>query len=438
MKINSFLKIKPKTINMKVVIVILSFIIFPNLAFSQQKSVTLEQCRDSAKVNWPNFKKLALNQENIELITSALNKNYLPKLTLSGSAKYQSEVVVFPEIQLPGMDDFFPSFPNDNYRTDLQLQQIIYDGGNTKTAKTLQLATNELEQTQIDIDNYNLMEQINQLYLNILLLKQNQDILHTAQTEIEENIKILKSAYRNGAILISGLNKIIAEQLKIEKQILNTKSARLNLITSLKVISGLDVDISTYYQVPEKPNSTHITLPQLKLFVTQGVINQASLEMNYRDKFPKLSFFASGGYGRPGYNFMDTDLHPYGMVGVNLSWKIIDWGTYSNQKEKTVIKQSVIDINRELFIKNNKLEIDKIKTELSNLKNQIKLDSEIISIKKEIKNSSWSKFKNGTITSNEYLKDFNDFKISQQSIEINKIKYIQKEITLNHMVGVQY
>ncbi len=429
---------KHSTLNLKFIVYIFIFTILPSLVFSQQKSVSLEQCRDSAKVNWPNFKKLALNQENIELITSTLNKNYLPKLTLSGSATYQSEVVIFPEIQIPGMDDFFPTFPNDNYRTDLQLQQIIYDGGNTKSAKTLQMATNLLEENQIEIENYNLMEQINQLYLNVLLLNKNSNILATSKIEIEENIKILQSAYNNGAILVSELNKLIAEQLKLEKQIINTETSRDNLIKSLQVLTGLKINNSTYFQIPKKYTSSKITLPQLKLFGTQGSINQASLDMEYRTKFPKLSFFANGGYGRPGYNFMDTGLHPYGMVGINLSWKIIDWGTYSNQKEKTFIKQKVIDVNKEIFIEQNKLEIDKVKNELVNIKNQIELDTKIISIKEEIKNSSWSKFKNGTITSNDYLKDFNELKIAQQTLEINKIKYIQKEIALNHLVGVQY
>jgi len=429
---------KHSTLILKFIVYIFIFTIFPSLVFSQQKSVSLEQCRDSAKVNWPNFKKLALNQENIELITNTLNKNYLPKLTLSGSATYQSEVVIFPEIQIPGMDDFFPTFPKDNYRTDLQLQQIIYDGGNTKSAKTLQMATNLLEETQIEIENYNLMEQINQLYLNVLLLNQNSNILATSKIEIEENIKILQSAYNNGAILVSELNKLIAEQLKLEKQIIYTKTSRNNLIKSLQVLTGLKIDNSTYFQIPEKHTTSKISLPQLKLFGTQGSINQASLEMEYRSRFPKLSFFANGGYGRPGYNFMDTDLHPYGMVGINLSWKIIDWGTYSNQKEKTIIKQKVIDVNKEIFIEQNKLEIDKVKNELVNIKSQIELDTKIISIKEEIKNSSWSKFKNGTITSNDYLKDFNELKIAQQTLEINKIKYIQKEITLNHLIGVEY
>jgi len=317
---------------------IVVLLILPNIIFAQQLSVDLDQCRNSAKENWPSFKKVALQQENRELITKALNKNYLPKLTFSGSATYQSEVVVFPEIQLPGAEDLFPSFPKDNYRADLQLSQIIYDGGNTESAKKMQLASNSLEETEIP-----------------------------------------------------GV--------------------------STREIS---------------------TLPQLKTFEAQENMNEASLEMEFRNKFPKLALFANAGFGNPGYNFMNTDLHSYGMVGVNLSWNVIDWGTYGKHKEKSEIKRKLIEANKESFVKHNNLEVEKINNEMTNLISQIEMDFQIIEIKEEIKNSSWSKFQNGTITSNEYLKDFNDLKRAQQTLEINKIQVIQKKLALKHLEGFKY
>ncbi|MFK5855639.1 MAG: TolC family protein, partial [Bacteroidota bacterium] len=242
----------------------------------------------------------------------------------------------------------------------------------------------------------------------------------------------------NGAVLVSELNKLIAEQLKIDKQLLDTEATQLNIINSLAVLTGLKLNSLTIFQVPEKQTYVSSTIPQLKIFSAQEIINQASLEMEFRNKFPKLSLFANGGYGRPGYNFMDTDLHPYGMVGLNLSWNIIDWGTYNKQKEKSLIKQKVINVNKQIFLKQNTLEIEKLKIDLLNIQSQIEIDAQIITIKEEIKNSSWSKFKNGTITSNDYLKDFNDLKIAQQTLEINRIKFIQKEISLKHLQGVKY
>ena len=336
-----------KTLNLLILLVL------PSLIGAQVLSLNLQQCRDSAKTNWPSFKKMALQQENRELITKTLNKNYLPKFTLSGSATYQSEVVIFPEIQIPGMSDFFPSFPNDNYRADLQLSQIIYDGGNTKSAKDLQLASNSLEETQIEIENYNFMEQINQLYLNVLLLEQNHTVLITSKDEISENIKILQSAYDNGMILISELNKLKAEQINIEKQILNTETAKLNLIQSLSMLTGMEISTDASFQIPGESTNELTTLPQLKIFEAQEDLNHASLEMEFRNKYPKLALFANGGFGRPGYNFMNTDLHTYGMVGVNFSWDVIDWGTYGKQKEKSEVKQKIIQSNKEAFVKQN-------------------------------------------------------------------------------------
>ncbi|MEN8137752.1 MAG: TolC family protein [Bacteroidota bacterium] len=423
---------------MKKALYILILLILPSMMFAQQLSVNLEQCRDSAKVNWPGFKKMAMQKENKELIIKTLNKNYLPKLTLGAGATYQSEVVVFPEIQIPGMDNFFPTIPNDNYRADLQLSQIIYDGGNTKSAKDLQLASNSLEETQIEIENYNLMEQINQLYLNVLVLEQNNIVLLTADKEIDENLKILQSAYNNGMILASELNKVKAEKITIEKQLMNNKTAKLNAIQSLAVLTGLEINYDTSFQVPGESTNKLNTLPQLKIFEAQEDLNKAGLEMEFRNKFPKIALFANGGYGRPGYNFMDTDLHSYGMVGVNLSWDVIDWGTYGKQKEKSEVKQKIIEANKEAFVMQNSLEVQKINNDLANIQNQIEMDKKVIKIKEEIKNSSWSKFQNGTITSNEYLKDFNDLKRAQQTLEINKIQLIQKELALKHLEGIKY
>ncbi len=409
---------------------------FPGVLFAQLQSITLKQCTDAAKENWPGFKKMALQNENRELADEVLNKNYLPKLTFSGSASYQSEVVEFPTV--PNMDNFFPIFPNDNYRTDLQLTQILYDGGNTKKAKELQQASISLEERQIEIQNYNLMEQINQLYLTVLLLKKNQTVLLTALDEINENIKTLQSAFENGMILDSELNKIKVERISINKQILNTKTLEENTIKSLSVLTGLDISSKTVFEIPGQPLHKFSILPELKLFEAQKDLNLATLEIQNRNRFPKIALFANGGFGRPGYNFMNTDLHTYGIVGVNFSWDIFDWGVYSKQKEKTALKQKLIEADTEAFLKKNSLEIQKINNDIVNINRQISMDKEVVDIKAEIKNSSWSKFQNGTITSNEYLKDFTDLKRAQQTLEIDKIKLIQKRLELQHNTGVAY
>ena len=421
---------------MKKLAYLIALTILPGILFAQVVSVNIEQCRTAAKENWPGFRKMALQNENKALVDKTLNKNYLPKLTISGSASYQSEVVEFPTV--PNMDNFFPVFPNDNYRTDLQLTQIIYDGGNTKKVKDLQQASISLEESKIEIENYNLMEQINQLYLSILLLQQNHIVLLTAKEEIEANIKILQSAFDNGMILNSELNKIKVEKISITKQLMNTETSKLNLIESLSVLTGLDISADASFEIPGQTANKFTTLPQLKIFEAQKDLNYAGLETQYRNRFPKVAFFANGGLGRPGYNFMNTDLHTYGIVGINFSWDIIDWGIYGTQKEKAEIKKQLIDADAEAFVKKNSMEVQKINNDIANIIRQITMDEEIVSIKMEIKKSSWSKFQNGTITSNEYLKDFNELKRAQQTLEINKIKLIQKKLALQHQTGIEY
>ena len=421
--------------NIKYIYILL---LLPSLVFTQELSLSIEQCRVSAKENWPSFKKLSYQQENRDLVDKTLNKNYLPKITLSGSASYQSEVVVFPEIGIPGMSGFFPTFPNDNYRADINLTQVIYDGGTTKNIKNLQNASITLEESKIEIENYNLMEQINSLYLNILLLEENYKILIVTKEEIEANSEIIESAYKNGMVLKTELNKIYSEKINLEKQILNSETSKLNLIESLSTLTGLDITINTAFKTPGENSSNSRMLPQLKSFEAQASLNQASLDKDFRNRFPKLSLFANGGYGRPGYNFMNTDLHSYGIVGVNFSWNVIDWGIYGKQKEKTEVTKKIIEASREAFNKQNESEITKLNNDRGNISDQIKMDKKLIEIKVEVKDMSWSQFKNGSIKSNDYLKDFNNLKRSKQSLEVNKIKLIQIDLAIEHLKGVEY
>lgn len=423
---------------MKRINYIISLLLLVNIAYTQQNNITIEQCRSLAKENWPNFKKMTLINEREGLIEKTLNKNYLPKVTLGARATYQTEVVEFPEIKAPGMDNIFPEFPNDNYRVELQLQQIIYDGGNTKRAKEFQTTANTIESVKIEMSNYSLMDKINKIYLKILLLEQNEAVLQTTKLEIIENIKVLQSLYDNEMILLSDLNKIKAEQLSLEKQILSTNTSKINLIQTLAMMTNADIDSSTVFEIPINTSYASATLPKIRVFEAQESMSKASLEMDMKNKFPTLSLFANGGYGRPGYNFMNTDMHTYAMAGINFSWEIFDWGLYGKKKEKYAIDSKMIEINKEAFVLQNNLDIKSNSNDIKNLEQQIDMDKEIIQIKEEVKKASWSKWKNGAINFNEYLKDLNDLKKAKQTLEINKILLIEKNITIKHLEGVEY
>lgn len=421
---------------MKIKFLTLIVLLLSSSAFAQQNTVDIKMCRDSAKVNWPNFKKSELYQREKNLLVKNLGKNYLPKLNFSLNATYQSEVVDFGATSPAGA--LLPDLPLDNYNAELSVNQIIYDGGSTSKMKDLQSASTEMELIKEDISNYDLMWQINSIYLNILLLKSNGDILVKSEELLEKNIASMRASVKSGVVLDSELNKLLSEKLKLDKKIIENKYSVEKLTQSLQLISGLEINDSTHFAMPMQAISQNKETPLIKSFDQQILLSDKSLEIENRSRYPKLSLFARGGYGRPGFNFADTELHTYGIVGLKLSWDFLDWGIYSNKKETTQVKKLNIEANKENYLLKNKIEIDKCDSDIQSLEEQILKDKEIISLYDGILQSAQSKLKNGTITSNEYLEDFNQLHNSYQLLLIDQIKLIQARMMKEHLIGVEY
>jgi len=416
---------------MKRLIILLGLL--PLLAFSQK--ITLDSCINAAKQNWPAFKKQLTITNQRQLINETLNKNYLPKLNLSGQATYQSEVVTFPEI--PTMPGFFPEFPQDNYNVELGVNQIIWDGGAIKSTKESQYAANDVEIQKLNVETYGLIGKINQLYTNYLYLIKSDDILQLSIKELEKNIKVLNSAYENGTILKSDLNNVNAEKLKLQKELIRVESARLNLIRSLNIITGLSLDTSYRFSEPVVNQQGNLLRPELALLDAQLKYTGSTISKYKTNRMPKFFAFGKAGYGRPGYDFMNIDLHGYYMVGAKFTWEIFDWNLYKKQKQQVTLQQQLIKDSRAVFEKQQSIEEQQHLSEIEQYKRQIAIDKEIVKLKQDIYKTAESQMKNGTITSVEYLKLFNEWKRASLTAEMDKLMLVTAKLNYNYTKGVK-
>jgi len=405
----------------------------PWVVFSQQ--ITLDSCVSAAKQNWPAFKKQLSISDQRQLINETLNKNYLPKLNLSGQATYQSEVVTFPEV--PTMPGFFPVFPQDNYNIELGLNQVIWDGGIVKSNKELQYAANDIELQRLNVETYGLIGKINQLYTTYLYLDKSESIIRLSVKELEKNLKVLNSAFENGTILKSDLNNVKAEELKLQKELINIASSRTNLIKSLNLITGLSLDTSYNFVIPKVSVNNSAPRPELMLLDAQIKYSGVSVQKYKTRRMPKFFAFGKAGYGRPGYDFMNTDLHGYYMLGAKFSWDVFDWNLLKKQKQQLRLQQQLIADKRATFEKQQSIEEQKYISEIERYRKQIQLDAEIVSLKEEIYKSAESQMKNGNITSVEYLKLFNEWKRARLTAEIDKLKLQTANLNLAYAKGIK-
>jgi hypothetical protein len=123
---------------MKRIVLLLLLIIPLKQVIMAQKILTLRDCYDLAmSANALAGEKDAYN--NISGIKdNNLSKGWLPALDANATASYNSDVVDFKNVTIPGLSNVFPAMPHELYKITLDINQVIYDGGAIKSARAIE------------------------------------------------------------------------------------------------------------------------------------------------------------------------------------------------------------------------------------------------------------------------------------------------------------
>ena len=133
----------------------------------QSNSLTLDNCLEMAKQNYPLIKQYTLIEKTKEYSIANAQKGYLPQFNVAGQATYQSAVTGFP-ITLPNID--VPTLSKDQYKFYGEVSQSITDLFTVKDQKEYINANSEIETQKIEVELYKLRERINNLFFGILLI----------------------------------------------------------------------------------------------------------------------------------------------------------------------------------------------------------------------------------------------------------------------------
>jgi len=425
--LNSIIKhIMKRVFQLLPFVLIILTLTFTTKTFAQQ-SISLKMCHDSATANYP----LANQAEKLQQISKLKNDNlkskYFPTLNLTGKASYQSEVV---EISIPVPGIVFPEMPKDQYSANIEINQLIYDGGNIKAAKKINIQNSLVEMQKVEVDMYKIKEQINQLYFQCLLLQENEGILKLMHETVIEQRKMVTSAVNQGMVLESELDNLNAEILRLEQQTIELSSAKTQLIKAIGILTCLNIDENCELELPKlnSANQTELFRPEHQLFLNQAMLLDASIELSERKRMPTLGAFANAGYGKPGFDFFNNEMHGFYMVGAQFRWNIWDWNHTKKEKEQISIQKLLIEDNKQAFDKNITIAISETQNRQNKLKQLILKDKDIIALQAKISKRTADQMKNGIKTSADYLRDLNAEKQARINLESREIQLLQASI----------
>jgi len=407
---------------MKKFIIILIFLVTSQI---NAQTITLEVCQDSAVKNYPNTRQIILNNESYELNIKNIKTNYYPSLNLNGQAHYQSDVTKIPEAPLPAFD--IPEISNDWYKINLDIEQMIYDGGITAGQKKVEGASHEILDQKVMVELYRLKERVNHLFFNAVFLRKNLEIFKILHKNLSVRIEEAQIAYENGMLLSSDVDVLKVELYHAEQQLTEKEEDLSALVASLNELTKLGIQSADDLIVPEITIENYSFVnnrPEYILLNKQQTQVVAMKSLTQSKRLPILKAFGQAGYGRPGYDMLNDNFDSYFMIGARLHWNIWDWGNVKREKRVFDIQNSIINTQKETFNQNLKTDLHQRIADISKYEKIIETDETIVSLQKNVVNTVDNQLKNGSITSTNYLIEINKLVQANLNLEAHKLQLI--------------
>lgn len=401
------------------------------IGFSQN-SISLDSCIAWSKKNYPLIKQNEVTLQQREQNEKAIRENWLPKVSFMAQATYNTETVKF---DFPGMD---LKFPHDAYITSLSLEQTIIDGGLTKQQKNVEQLSTELTIQQNEVELYKLVERVNQLYINVLLGRENLRILELYKEDLSNRAKNMKAGVDNGLVLSSSLDELEAEILKTDQNIIESKFQLGALYKTMALYTGKPIDENTVLaETPIGGQAARIEIqrPELKIFDLQAKLLDARFKQINVNAIPRITVGAAGNYGRPGPNFINQELRFFGSANLTVRWNVSSLYGLKREKTKVELNKSLIDIQKEAFLFNIESSLNTQTAQLSALAQMIEKDDVIIEKRHNVTTTATAQMENGKITVVNYLSQLNAELQAKLNKKVHEIKRMNAISTINATSG---
>ena len=429
-----------KRMNRYIFLLLLALSFLNSSAFGQ---LSIDQCQDKARKNYPQIKQYNLIEQTSAYNISNANKGYLPQLSFSAQATYQSDVTEIPASlgqmlsQLTGQNITIASMSKDQYKMVAELSQPIWDGGMISSQKEQIKANTELEKQKLEVDLYTINERVNQIYFGILALNEQRVQIDLLQKELQTNYEKVKAYMQNGVANQADLDMIRVEQLKVKQKnaelISLQKSYREMLAIMIADTTALTAALEKPVFDTDMNREFGIKRPELKLFDAQTNLFASQEKIIRAGNLPKLGVFGQGGYGNPGLNMFNPGFTPYYILGAKLTWNFSGLYSQGNHLQKIALNKQTVASQKETFLFNTNLKVVNAQNEIAKIKEQIKSDDEIIALRKNIKKAAEVKVENGTLTVTDLIREIN---AESAAIQDKALRQIQLSMAIYNLKNI--
>jgi len=414
------------------------FALMVQVGYSQPAltSLNLEKAYKLARENYPLIKQKDLIARSSFLTIENIRTAFLPQLSVSGQASYQSDVTT---ISIPIAGFKYSPLSKDQYKVWGDLNQLIYDGGIVKTQKAIQERSSLVDDQKTEVDLYQLKDRINQLYLGVLLLDEQLKQAVLAREDVNIGLKTVQAQVQNGTAFKSAQWVLEAQLLQNDQKVIEIKNSRLALLHVLELFVRVPISENAVLEVPVVKTTLddNILRPEILMYSYQDSLWRAQQQLVNAKNIPTLSLFAEGGYGKPGFNMLDNEFALYGIGGIRFNWSISNFYTSKRQQQIIDVNRKINNVQKEVFLFNTRTELVQQQATIKNLKDEMDIDEKIIAVRSKITESAKAQLQNGVINSNDSLREINAEDQTRSLYILHQVQLLQAKINYQTIQGNQ-
>ena len=394
---------------------------------------SLEECRHLAREHYPEIRQYDLIAQTEQYNLSNAARAWIPQVTLSGQATYQSATPTYPEafntiLQANGIE--MAGISRDQYKIAVDVSQHIWDGGKSKADKAIAEAEAEEQRSRVDVSLYDLQLRVDNLYFGILLLDERKAQTEALIAVLESNLARLQTYYKNGVAMQADVDAVEAELLTARQTLGQVESSRSSYRRMLEIFIGQPLS-SEHLERPamRELQSRTSARPELALFDAQENKLAAQRKAINSSVVPRFSAFAQGYYGYPGLDMFKSMVSsawtPNAVVGIRMSWNIGAFYTKRNNLEKLNAAQKQIAVQRDVFLFNTQIQTTQDDGEIARLRKAIEDDSRIVELRRRVRMAAESQLENGVIDATDLLRKITDETSASLARSTHEIELLQ-------------
>ncbi len=421
---------KPDLISMKKILLLVVFSIAVQIAGAQ---VTIDECIVLARKNYPLYKEHELTNQSEGYDLKNNRQKWFPQLSVNVKASYQSEVVEMP-FTLPGYDfDISPY----QYGATVDLNQMIWDGGAVKNNRQMIRASADVNHRQLEVTLYGLNERVENLFLGILLLDRQIVQNHVLLESLLRKRKEVEACVAGGVAYRSDVDLVNVNILNCRQQAVELRCNREACLNMLEKLVGRDLTDEKLVEpaVSTDDMNTGIKRPELWLYDAQLFQNKIRGRELRARLSPRFNLSVQGGVGRPGLNMLKDELQTYCLAGIKMQWDIGSLYSFKNDRKKLGVQRESIECEREAFMLNVALDVTEQWSVIEKVKEALRMDEDIISMRERIRIAGEEQYANGVIKMIDLMTMMDDEYNARLNKSVHEVQLMMAIRKLDHIKG---